>query len=176
MMNATNYYGKVRQGILGTANNEKKTPYIALTITLTHEAENGQWVDIQPVDRTVYWHLSDAAWPHTVKRLETIGFTGDFNTIAFAGDAVDAGTEWNCQHEEFQGKTRERWDLANWGDGGKEHISPAGDDVRKFNARWRTDHAANRPPAGRPAPPPKTTAVTVGDEKQSEFDPDGIPF
>lgn len=152
MMNATNYYGKVRQGALGTSK-EKQTPYIAVSITLTHEADNGQWRDIQPVDRTVYWHLSDAAWPHTAKRLDAIGFSGDLNAIAFVGEAVDSGVQWVCTHEEYRGKTHERWDLANWG-GEKEHVAPPADVIRKLNARWRSDHAASQVPPGRPGPPP----------------------
>ncbi len=180
MMKATNYYGKVRQGVLGTSK-EKQTPYIAITVTMTHEAENGQWVNIPDTDRTIYWHLSDAAWPHTQKRLEAIGFTGSFDAIAFAGEAVDSGVQWTCTHEEYQGKTRAKWDLANWG-GEKEHTPPATDQVRKFNALWKSDHAASQVPAGKPGPPPTEPQTTTvpgpeGSEDVGDFlGGDDIPF
>ncbi len=178
MMNANNYFGKVRQGVLGTAKNEKKTPYIAVTVTLTHEAGNGEWVEIIPVDRTAYWHLSDAAWPHTIKRLATIGFTRDFDAIAFVGDAVNIGVEWVCSHEEYGGKTRERWDLANYG-GETEHIAPAVDQIRKFNARLKTAQAASGAPSGPPPGPPQSTQTPAGaplDSDGQPFDADDIPF
>lgn len=175
MMNATNYFGKVRQGVLGVADSEKRTPYIAVGITLTHEAANGQWINIT-VDRTVYWHLSDKAWPHTIKRLKAIGFTGDFDAIAFVGEAVDKGVQWVCRHEDYEGKTQERWDLANWG-GEKEHTPPATDQVRKFNARWKSDQSAARVPTGAPPGPPQSTQPSSNAAPFDDaVDPDDIPF
>ncbi len=180
MMNANNYFGKVRQGVLGTANNEKQTPYIAVTVTLVHEAGNGEWLGITPVDRLAYWHLSEAAWPHTIKRLAAIGFTRDFNAIAFVGEAVETGVIWVCTHETYQGKTRERWDLANWGE--KEHTPPTTDQIRTFNARLKTTTAAATVPSSPPPGPPQSTSASGGpvgaplDSDGQPFDADDIPF
>ena len=94
----------------------------------------------------VYLYTTDAAWPWTTKKLEAMGFNGNFDAPEFTkGQDV----ELQCRQDSWEGKTREKWDIA----GGVTAAPP--DKARQLAARYRsTVTVPPTRPAGRPATPP----------------------
>jgi hypothetical protein len=56
----------------------------------------------------VYFYLSEKAKRYAERDLEALGFNWDEQAPAVAGDEVLL----NCKHEEYNGKTKERWQLS----------------------------------------------------------------
>lgn len=113
--------------------------------------------------RTVVLWLSDNAWEHSEKKLLALGFNGSFENPEFTNaEAVElAATE-----EEYEGKTREKWDIAPGG----FTVTPAAPDVlRQLSARWRATHktatpaksAAPKAPGKAPSKAPEKPASTA---------------
>lgn len=104
--------------------------------------------------RTIFLSLTDAAREKFVDGvLEQIGFNGDFANPTIAQEFYDDyKLEVYCKHEEYDGKTRERWAISS----GDFQNEAAGDDViARLNASWRATHKPERPaPAGKPSAPP----------------------
>jgi hypothetical protein len=179
MMEAGNYYAQLVKGM--ASQSSKGTPQIVLTFQITHFAVNGQWEDIdQPTQRTVYLYCSDAAWETTHAKLTTLGFNGKFNDEMDFSPEAKSGIELVCAHETYEGKPKEKWELANWG-GGFEHKPADADTVRKLAARWKKTvqtapkSAAAPKPAGKPKPPTREP-ITVPANGHAPIDPSEIPF
>lgn len=180
-----NYFGRLVKWGTGTSK-EKGTPYIFLDFDVTHFAENNEWTDISsqssvsPARRTINLYLSDNAWPFTKEKLERLGFNGSFDdeSMDFGDEPKTKGVELYVKHDEYDGKTREKWDLT--GGGGFEHTPPAKDVTRKYAAKWRAETGSK--PTGKPAAPkapskprqPEPAAAGVGAE--SGPSKDDIPF
>jgi hypothetical protein len=81
------------------------------------------------------------------KRLTALAFNGDFENP----DVTHEPVQLTCKHEEYQGKTQERWDLAEFAT--RERQAPQADEIRKLKARWNTDQQATKKPTGKPATP-----------------------
>jgi len=178
---AGSYFGHIVEMGAGNTPNTG-TPYLFATWEITHVAENGDWRELpESFRRDSTWWLTDKRWPQTQKVLEIVGFNGDFKAPAASGDAVDSGMELECRHEDYNGKTHERWDLP-YGGGGS-HTPPPDDVLRRWGAKWK----AERKPGGRPSTPPPAkpkpgTQITDDDigpvigEGQSAPNDDDIPF
>lgn len=122
------YWGTNPRGI--ATKSSTGTPAIAITF---HVEYNGT-----PYDRTVYLYLSDAAWEHSYKKLKRLGFNGDFDAPKFSVD----GAELECKFEQYQGKDREKWELA----GGDFEIAKADDGTIKAMARkWKLAEDGDTP-------------------------------
>ena len=92
--------------------------------------------------------------PYTEKKLKQLGFGGDFAEPTFSPSASKDGVELSCRHEEYDGRTVERWDLAR---AGIEYEPAATDRLHRLNALWKaSSKAAERSP--RPSPPPVVRA------------------
>jgi len=103
------------------------------------------------VTRSMYLSMSGGAWPYTRQKLEALGFNGDFDNPQF-DPQKSSNFEVLCKHDEYEGKTTEKWDLANWG-GGPEKAS--NDVIKRYNAKWKAEVGSPPPkPAGAPARPP----------------------
>jgi hypothetical protein len=97
--------------------------------------------------------MAAGAKPYTVKKLLVLGFNGDFRNPKFGVEKCEV----ICKHEDYKGKIREKWELANWG--GSE---PAADDeLEKMNAEWRATQSVPTTPAGAPASPPAQPTTTA---------------
>lgn len=107
--------------------------------------------DLDTCKRTVFLYLSDNAWPYTEEKLRRLGFNGNFETPEF----TTTECELVCKHEEYEGKMKEKWDVA-----GGFKPEPAPPDVAKqFGAKWRaTVGAPPGKPAGKPSAPPPPAA------------------
>lgn len=128
MIEPGRYIGTLQ--MVGVSESRNGTPFVYGEYAVT--------ADDEPVMRTVRFYLSDAAWETSKVKLETVGFNGDFSAPAF----TQQETELACTHDEYQGKVRERWELASWG--GKD---PAPETViEKLNAKWKRGGAATAGP------------------------------
>ena len=184
------YFGKPVSMVGGESRNG--TGQIVAEFTITHIAHDGQWVEVQQANRRVYIYTSDAAWPNSKPRLESLGFNGDFNKPDFS-DAVKAeGVSLVCKIEDYHGKSREKWDVSVGGGGGEMKPMPA-DKARQLSARWKNEHPAkhlpglvlNIPPKSTPAQPvnvasgvsKSATERTPQDDLMDPNDPNSqIPF
>lgn len=135
---------------------ENKTPCISLRFQIEgqEDEQGGSLV------RTVYLFLTDAAWEFTAKKLESIGFNGDFAEPAVETERVLLA----CRIEEWNGKDRDRWDFANWGSG-MENLET--DTVRDLNAKWKNDHPTA---AGKPKDKPKGKGKGKGKKDKPKSD------
>lgn len=151
MIEAGTYLGKLAKW--GSAESKTGTPYVYLDFTVGHRARDGQWAAMSKTEtRTVYLYTSDAAYPYSAEKLTALGFNGLFNSGMDFSDAVkNDGVALECAHEEYDGKTREKWNLAYGGDG-YEHTALDADRVRALNSRWKAEHGTT--PTGAPAAPP----------------------
>lgn len=156
------YHGVVKDAVLATA--KSGSEMVVITWTIGHRWDGQQWVPIDPVDRVTRWSLADGAYPYSEEKMNSLGFQGDFEGLlnggaVFSESAYMEGIALKCEHEEYQGKPQERWELANWGGG---NVQKAGADAaRRLSARWKQAHGATQaPPAGRPSAPPASGAPT----------------
>jgi len=179
MMDEGNYYGRLVSGALGVANNGSEQ--MVLTWEITHVAIDGQWADIQPCQRRMYLSFSGGAEPYTRKKLESLGFNGDFENPGFGDDATAKGLTLVCKHNEHKGNTQERWDLAGFGESEIKRATP--DVARRRAALWRQQHQARpaqpgrtRPTAAKPAAPPPVDDAPPPEPDSAADAGDPAPF
>ena len=135
------YMGKPTGGRLTTTRGG--TPQFAVTFAL----EGGE-------NRTVFMFATDKAWQYTEEKLLALGWNNDPDDMRFTTESI----ELSCKHEEYQGKTNEKWDVAN----GKKEWEPAPDDVkRSVMARWKASAGKAKP---KTAPKPVREAPTLEDD------------
>lgn len=148
------------------------TPFMVVALDIVYGSRDGSWHELQePAKRSLWLATTDGAWPYTEKKLRAMGFNGDFREPEFIVPADDNGAAWVeviCRHEEYEGKIREKWELAKWGD--QDRTPPADDVIRKLQAKWKqgdpgyserptppdmphNDRAPQAPPEGAPATP-----------------------
>ncbi len=150
---------------------------VELDFTVSHIQRGQDWEALpQEMAVTVFLSLHENAWKYSTKKLESLGFNGDFRNPVFGTDASTEGVGLRATEETYNNKLRTRWDLANWG--GNE---PAGDDVlARLNAKYKAGKPVVAKPAGaRPvAPPASQTAASpapvaaTGNEPESTGTPD----
>lgn len=151
----TGYYmGRFKEAVL-TSQGDKKTPALAMKFDIVSFKNNGTLEMLAgDQERTVFLWLSDEAWQYSEEKLKRLGFNGDFDSPKFT--KTDDDVELQCDHEEYDGKTREKWNLAFAGSMVVEKSTP--DVVRLMNARWRQSVGTTPPPANTapaaPSPPP----------------------
>lgn len=145
------YYASILDAVTATATTGR--PQMAIRFSITHQAEGNGWKEICPQDKYIYLTLDGAAMPYSEQKLEALGFNGDFERPVFESAN---GVNLTCRHETYEGKSREKWELADWG-GGREPEPAGADVIRKLNALWKAKREqAARKPTGqpqRPAPP-----------------------
>ena len=88
----------------------------------------------------------------------SLGFNGDFDNPEFAESIAVEGIDLKCTVEEYQSKSREKWEFAGWASA----IEPAAEDkLKRLNARWNaTASKAQSPVMPVPAPPPSPKTST----------------
>lgn len=161
------YHGTIKKGV--TSKSSKGNPQMCITFDVTHAWVGADWDDIpKPFERTVFLSCTDAAWPYTEEKLDKLGFNGDFDNPAFTETEADL----ECKIETYEGKTKDKWDLAG---GGSFEPEPAPKDVtRQLGAKWKaTRQPAAKPPAGRPKPPvkPATKPAATATVEPFEIEP-----
>lgn len=127
------------------------TPLLKATFDLTQIAVDGQWSPIAAIEGILRIYLSDAAWSMSVKKLESLNFNGDFDHPAITIEGVCL----ICNLETYKGKTREKWELADFVGSGKCN-PPDKATLLKLGARYKTATATSKTPASSPPPVPST--------------------
>lgn len=158
-MNQPGQYSATKTKIVTTESGAKKTPAMAIGFNVTHLWDGKEWQAVAaPFERTTFLYLSDGAWPYTADKLADLQFNGDFQNPQIGDDPFTV----ECRHEQYEGKTREKWELTG---GGKFEAEPAPSEVaRRFSAKWRNERGAPKaPPPGKPASPPAKAPTTEAD-------------
>lgn len=148
------YFGKLSGSGTAQLDNDKKTPYIWLNFKCKHIASGGAWNELpDPINAEVRLFLSEAAFPYTAEKLEAMGFNGDFGNPGFNEAYTKTGTNVRCSHQDNPngGKPFEQWELLEWGK--KEKKPLESNDIRTFNARYKTVASTAKKPEGAPTPP-----------------------
>lgn len=114
------YTGIIKSVTAGTSG-EKDTPCIAVEF-LVEELD---------IYRTVYIYMTEATAKYSVRKLEALGFNGDFENPECAAVAI----KLRMYIEQYEGNEKERWDLASWGGGGLKESSKQ--TVKSMNALWK---------------------------------------
>lgn len=137
-----------------------KGAIIRIDMEITHCGNSGAWVEMpSKTNRALYIHCSDKAWKYAEKKLKALGFNGKFDEdIDFSVDTFEV----DCSHEKYEGKDRERWELADWG-GGQELRPLSQQSQLRYSALWRAQ-AQNPPrPQGTPKSPPTPQKAADGE-------------
>ena len=150
MLAAGTYFGQVQGGKVTKA--KSGSPQMEVEFLVINVWNGSEWTPIAPgTMRTIYMSLTDDAWPYSQRKLEALGFNGNFRDPDFGDEAKGEGVQLLCNHDSYNGKASEKWELANWGR--KENEAAGADVLRTLEARWKSA-AAPAKPAGRPTPPP----------------------
>jgi len=133
-------------------------PQMEVTWSVTNVlGENGEYEELpQPVEVKQYISLTDAAMPYSIERLNTMGFNGSFEEPGFS-DVIDKqGQPLTCKHDTYQGKTRDRWDLAMQIEAEKAPQNLC----KQLSARWKAQNKP-KPTKVKPAAAPVTSAAAT---------------
>lgn len=155
------YYGFIVSAQTCEPEKADGKPFVRIQFNIPYQAGsdnagNPQWVELpEPLQRDVLLSLSEKAWQYSEKKLEFLGFNGNF---AEPGFESQEGVELECSHQARDGQMRERWDLANWG-GGASYKSATQQVLAQLQQRWNQDKKAAQAPAGAPPAPPKPAAT-----------------
>ena len=129
------YYGKPVETRYFTP--EGKPANLSIKANVTHIMEAEAWKDVTPFETNIYLYTSEKAWPWTSKKLKLAKFNGDFGDPKFEGDA-NGCIQLQCKHEQYNGETKERWDLSLGApDGGNS--KPSEEAVLQMNAKWEAE-------------------------------------
>jgi len=113
LLNENHYLGQFVTGGLEEVG-EKKTPRLFITYNVTHEAVDGEWVEVDgPYERYVGFWLSDKAYDRTVKLLQKMGWNLSLTEPAFKPEVME-NAELVCKHEKWNSKIEEQWNLKDY--------------------------------------------------------------
>lgn len=104
---------------IGTASTATGTPYLYVEGVPTHIQIGDGWQETgASYTRTVYMFLTDKAMQYTLRKLEGLGFNGDFSNPRFGpqyNDYVPVTCKYRSYTERESGevKTREEWDVVS---------------------------------------------------------------
>lgn len=154
-LNPGSYLGKLADAGLGEVG-QNNTPAFILTFTLTHEAKDGQWVDIAPVNRDVQLFMTENAKAYAFNDLRALGFNGDMADPKFSDDMY-VGLELECFHETYQGKAQEKFKIAKL-KRARERKPVNADTLRSLQAQYKQDSQNTGRPTTPPPPAPRAAA------------------
>jgi len=157
-MNPGRYFAWPKEIVI--TESKSGTPAAVITIEVKHIAQAGEWQNLdKPVERRMYLSFHENSRKYTDEKLNQLGFNWDFlHHPALSADIMDSGIEVEMETEMYEGKVRERWNLAG---GGPPPIEPARPDVLRRLAAYYRDRGgkvsapATTPAPARPATPPR---------------------
>lgn len=141
------YGGNVIEIGTGRSQNERQTPYLYIKGNITHVWDGAQYDKlVTPLVRDVRYFVSDGAMPMTMPRLEAIGFNGDFANPDIA-PGIKEKTRFVCQHEDYNGKTIERWLLQDAEEAapGASHEAPDQQTILRLNQLYKAQKSQSKP-------------------------------
>lgn len=167
------YKGKLVDAGVSQLNNEKQTPYIYLTFTLTHYGNGAELQE--PVNREVRMFLSEKALSYTEDNLKKLGFNGNYEAPEFRNGLYLEGCELGCEHSQNDGKTYENWGICGLGGSGEKKPLPKAT-LKTLNAKWKAHQGGFKESPTITPPPAKTPARVEAEAAVAADDDDSIPF
>ena len=146
------YRGLLTNAVLAAGKDNKPEFHITFSI-VAEVTDQGEYPVEPPVERRIYLYFTENAEKYSWAKLDALGFNGDFAAPQFSDHAVQAGVNLNCRHDTYNGKTKDKFDLADFG-GGPAPASP--DIIRNMAARWKARSGGK---ATATAPKPTNTAA-----------------
>jgi len=139
---------------------------VVLEWAVTHVASSNDWSELPAeIKAFMYFSCADGAFKYTMKKLESLGFNGDFGTLGFSNEAHTDGVEVVAKTEiGHDNKPRQSWELVNWGGGGERADDSI---VAGLNARYK---AASAPAAAIPGGRPSSTPPQGGQDASKARD------
>lgn len=162
MFQSGKYWGKIKDAVYTKG---EKSSAIAIVIDVTHQAGANGWEAIPPQERTIFLYDTEKAWPYTEEKLVNLGFNGDFASMKFDPKFSDEGLGVECEVEEYQGKTREKWNLSRLGGLNLERADDA--TIRTMNAKWKAKHGGAKAAPAKPAAPATPARSTAPAKPQT---------
>lgn len=146
------YLGSIVE--IGTDESQQGTPFLFIEVQVNDIADDqGAWVECDKALRSINFYLSEKAWPHSREKLEKLGFNGDFNTPNIDDKYWTEGVVLDCWHEEYEGKTREKWNFQELRFERERKIVDA-NTLKALSAKFKSGGKPKATPApGKPAPP-----------------------
>lgn len=132
------YLGLLTECGSDSLNNDNKTPFFYLAFGIEerlNEAGQTEKLD-QPIVRDVRFWLTDKAFDGTCKKLQSLGFNGDFANPTMNPAMMIEPVKLDCRHVENGGKTYEEWSIMGM-NGDRERKPVTSDAVRRFNAKYK---------------------------------------
>ena len=137
------YCGALDKAVL--SKNGQGAFQVVLVFTVNGRQSGGEWAEVAPFTRNIYLQMSGNAKPYTKKKLAHLGIgvdgppetetVGDEELIVLPDGIAGESIELDCKHDSYEGKTKEDWELANWGGGGTGEAASK-EDAAKFKAAW----------------------------------------
>jgi len=125
------------------------TRYFAVWLNVSHycSAQSSKWEPLPAREAVLKLWLSKDAKPYTMKKLDRLGFGGDFSNPTFSGTSVEQGITLVCTHNE---RGYEEWNLQR-PQGRSQGQAPDADYIRQLNAEWQNGMGSS---PGAPSAPP----------------------
>lgn len=117
------YRAKVKSQAIGESKNG--TPQWILKFDILGKVHNGHLVECDNYERTIYCSLTEKGIPYILEDVKRLCEVGGVEFVLPRFECLDERTEGfldlrgvefdaYCKHEEYQGKTRERWSVAKF--------------------------------------------------------------
>jgi hypothetical protein len=138
--------GKYLGNLVGFQSTHSKSgaAQVVLVFNVFAIQQVGDFNSIDAIERTVYISLHENSWTYSQKKLQGLQFNGDFGAGMGFGRTENITLE--CEHNEYDGKTREKWNLADWGTQERAELpKPPGKTIQELNAKWRIKAGAVTP-------------------------------
>ncbi len=117
MSEKTYYRGSLDGFAYYEASNDKKTPTFEFKFIVDEVKQGSEYAGIEAKIRSVYCYLTDARVEAFSKELALIGFDVATQPLETLDDWVEQNKgkriALSMKTEEYQGKTKERWELAS---------------------------------------------------------------
>jgi len=140
------YYALIKDSV--ATQSSPTNPQIAIKCNITMQAGATDWIEIAPLERTIFIHLSKKAQKYSKPKLQKLQFNGHFESPAFGVQ----GMAVTCKHDLYENKLREKWELVDDGPGGFEPEPLDQNAAYQLNAWWQAEQAV-APPVPVAAPP-----------------------
>lgn len=138
------YHGKlIKASFVNWGGNN--TPCIQFEFQIGFFWQDEVWKPIDIITRHIRLFTTEKAWDYTEKKLEAMGFNGDFSNVRVNQELYSDGTPL---------KLTIKNDFDNWdfdGFGGSVAAEPAGkESVLEMSAKWKSNHKNTSPSPGNP--------------------------
>lgn len=178
MIAAGIYKGRVTDWAITQAQTGNKQLAFKFQITgkVDEAFPDGELIPCSPDERTIYRAITDKTFDWVIQDLEHLGY--DKNGFVYidrnhpeAHDFTGAEVTVRCKHDNYEGKTKEKWEFAWGGGGGGELKAIESGEIKKLDAMFGKKWARRGKPAVAASTPKSDphSAPPVNDDDQIPF-------